>query len=61
MGTAITFDIVTDQGYEGGVIAPGLRLMTQYLNEQTALLPELSATDLVTPTEGFGITVKQCN
>lgn len=54
MGTAITFDIVTDKGYEGGVIAPGLRLMTRYLNEQTALLPELSAEDLITPTEGFG-------
>lgn len=59
MGTAITFDIVTDQGYEGGVIAPGLRLMTQYLNEQTALLPELSAADLITPTKGFGTSTVQ--
>ena len=54
LGTAITFDIVTENGYEGGVIAPGLRLMTRYLNEQTALLPELSDEALV-PTQGaFG-------
>lgn len=42
MGTAVTFDIVTASGgYEGGIIAPGLRIMTQYLHEQTALLPPL--------------------
>lgn len=42
MGTAVTFDIVTASGgYEGGIIAPGLRIMTQYLHEQTALLPDL--------------------
>ena len=58
-GNSHHLDIVTDQGYEGGVIAPGLRLMTQYLNEQTALLPELSATDLITPTEGFGTSTVQ--
>ncbi len=47
MGTAVTFDIVTSQGYEGGIIAPGLKVMTRYLHEQTALLPELSAEDLL--------------
>jgi type III pantothenate kinase len=47
MGTAVTFDIVTSQGYEGGIIAPGLGLMTSYLHEQTALLPELRPEDLV--------------
>jgi type III pantothenate kinase len=46
MGTAVTFDIVTSQGYEGGIIAPGLALMTRYLHEQTALLPELKPEDL---------------
>lgn len=59
MGTAITFDIITDNGYEGGVIAPGLGLMTQYLNEQTALLPELTDADLVSPIEGFGTSTIQ--
>lgn len=42
MGTAVTFDVVTaDGGYEGGIIAPGLRIMTRYLHEHTALLPNL--------------------
>ena len=39
MGTAVTFDIISRQGYEGGIIAPGLAVMTHYLHEQTALLP----------------------
>lgn len=47
MGTAVTFDIISSQGYEGGIIAPGLAVMTRYLHEQTALLPELSAEDLI--------------
>jgi len=39
-GTAVTFDIVdADACYVGGVIAPGLRLMSDYLHERTALLP----------------------
>jgi type III pantothenate kinase len=41
-GTALTFDMVTaDRRYVGGVIAPGLPLMTDYLYERTALLPRL--------------------
>jgi type III pantothenate kinase len=41
-GTALTFDLVTaDRRYVGGVIAPGLPLMTDYLYERTALLPRL--------------------
>ncbi|ADE55132.1 type III pantothenate kinase [Coraliomargarita akajimensis] len=47
MGTAVTFDIITSQGYEGGIIAPGLKVMTRYLHEQTALLPELSSKELI--------------
>src|SRR5690625_3844261 len=43
LGTAVTFDIVTKSGgYEGGIIAPGIRIMTEYLHEQTALLPKIS-------------------
>ena len=42
MGTAVTFDIVTRKnGYEGGIIAPGLELMRSYLHERTAQLPLL--------------------
>lgn len=39
-GTAVTFDVVSaDQKYVGGVIAPGLGVMTEYLHRRTALLP----------------------
>ena len=47
MGTAVTFDILTERGYEGGVIAPGIGVMTRYLHEQTALLPALDPADLM--------------
>jgi type III pantothenate kinase len=48
MGTATTFDIVSQSGgYEGGIIAPGMGLMTRYLHEQTALLPKLDSSELV--------------
>lgn len=50
MGTATTFDVVTcESGYIGGIIAPGIGLMTRYLHEQTALLPALDPDDLVDP------------
>ena len=54
MGTAVTFDIVSSQGYEGGIIAPGLAVMTKYLHEQTALLPELTAEDLLSVEGAIG-------
>jgi type III pantothenate kinase len=42
-GTAVTFDIVsTRRKYIGGVIAPGLEAMTNFLYQRTALLPKLS-------------------
>jgi type III pantothenate kinase len=41
-GTAVTFDVVNQHGnYIGGVIAPGLASMTDYLHEKTALLPRI--------------------
>lgn len=41
-GTAVTFDVVDSAGnYIGGVIAPGLACMTDYLHEKTALLPRI--------------------
>jgi type III pantothenate kinase len=41
-GTAVTFDVVNSAGnYLGGVIAPGLAAMTEYLHEKTALLPPI--------------------
>lgn len=44
-GTALTFDILRSGGvYVGGVIAPGLPLMVDYLAERTALLPRIALT-----------------
>jgi len=41
-GTAVTFDVVNSAGnYAGGIIAPGLAAMTDYLHEKTALLPRI--------------------
>jgi type III pantothenate kinase len=42
-GTAVTFDVVDSRGnYVGGIIAPGLAAMTDYLHEKTALLPKIN-------------------
>jgi type III pantothenate kinase len=55
-GTAVTFDIVSAKGgYEGGVIAPGLGVMTDYLYQRTALLPKI---DLSEPVNVIGKTTK---
>jgi type III pantothenate kinase len=41
-GTAVTFDVVDRRGdYVGGIIAPGLAAMTDYLHDKTALLPHI--------------------
>jgi type III pantothenate kinase len=41
-GTAVTFDVVDRRAhYIGGIIAPGLAAMTDYLHEKTALLPRI--------------------
>lgn len=45
-GTALTFDVVDKKGiYVGGVICPGLSVMTEYLHEKTALLPKVKIKD----------------
>jgi len=41
-GTAVTVDVVNREGnFAGGIIAPGLAAMTEYLHEKTALLPKI--------------------
>jgi type III pantothenate kinase len=56
-GTAVTFDIVSHlQQYIGGVIAPGLGAMTEYLYQRTALLPRI---DLSEPTNIIGKSTKE--
>jgi len=42
-GTALAFDVVDRHGdYIGGIIAPGLAAMTDYLHDKTALLPRIT-------------------
>ena len=38
-GTATTFDVIKNGRYEGGVIAPGVKLSIKNLSQATALLP----------------------
>jgi type III pantothenate kinase len=48
-GTAVTFDILSTEGnYIGGVIAPGLEAMTDYLYQRTALLPRIKPVEPAT-------------
>ncbi len=55
-GTAVTFDIVDRRkNYVGGVIAPGLEAMTDYLHQRTALLPRLT---LLEPPSVIGKSTK---
>ena len=49
-GTAVTFDVVDAKGnYVGGIIAPGLAAMTEYLHEKTALLPRITIREVKSP------------
>ena len=55
-GTAVTFDILSaEKNYVGGVIAPGLEAMTDYLHQRTALLPKIS---LLEPPGPIGKSTK---
>jgi type III pantothenate kinase len=55
-GTAVTFDVVSAAGdYVGGVIAPGLEVMTNYLYQRTALLPKLTLRE---PPRAIGKTTR---
>jgi type III pantothenate kinase len=46
-GTAVTFDVVDRAGnYIGGIIAPGLAAMTDYLHEKTAQLPKIKIREI---------------
>ena len=54
-GTATTFDIVKDEVYEGGVIAPGIKLSIENLSKFTALLPSI---DLKNNQKSYGKNTK---
>lgn len=56
-GTAVTFDVVSGAGdYVGGVIAPGLEAMTNFLYQRTALLPKLTLSE---PRRAVGKTTRE--
>ena len=56
-GTAVTFDVVDARGnYIGGIIAPGLAAMTDYLHERTALLPRIKIREV---TSAVGKSTEQ--
>jgi type III pantothenate kinase len=56
-GTAVTFDVVARSGdYVGGIIAPGLAAMTDYLHEKTALLPKIRIREV---QRAFGRSTEQ--
>ncbi len=56
-GTAVSFDIVSRaRCYVGGVIAPGLEAMTDYLHQRTALLPKIK---LLEPPAAIGKSTQQ--
>jgi len=53
MGTAITFDVVGSEGvYLGGMILPGLDLMTTVLHDRTAMLPQVTIFSSAIPLLG---------
>lgn len=51
-GTAITYDLVINNSFEGGAIAPGMQLRFKSLNQHTSRLP------LLVPKQNFGIPGK---
>lgn len=56
-GTAVTFDVLSKNAtYSGGVIAPGLGAMNEYLTRRTALLPPI---DLAEPSHAIGRSTEE--
>lgn len=58
LGTAVTFDYVTDSGaYAGGVIAPGIGISSDALFERTAKLPKV---EMEKPARVIGRNTVEC-
>jgi type III pantothenate kinase len=55
-GTATTFDVIKNGVYEGGVIAPGVKLSIKNLSQATALLPLIN---LSSNQKNFGKNTKE--
>jgi len=60
VGTATTFDIVSkDDGYKGGVIAPGPQGYLDFLHQNTALLPSVLFPENFTTQDKIGKSTKE--
>lgn len=59
LGTAVAMSVITADGYEGGVIAPGLNMMADALHDRTALLPKLDFASLDAATGPFGRSTEE--
>lgn len=60
VGTATTFDIVSkDDGYRGGVIAPGPQGYLDFLHQSTALLPSILLPENFTTQNKIGKSTKE--
>jgi type III pantothenate kinase len=51
-GSAITFDVVKDGAYVGGLIAPGIGMAMEALHQKTALLPLVELSEREPPLIG---------
>ena len=58
LGTATTFDCITEDGvFLGGVIAPGVLMMAESLSRKTSKLP---STELQLPLQIIGRRTEEC-
>ncbi len=46
-GTATTFDILTKNTYQGGIIAPGIKLSLNTLSDKATLIPRIDLKKLI--------------
>ncbi len=42
LGTATTFDVVTQKTYKGGIIAPGIKISLNTLSDKATLIPQIN-------------------
>jgi len=59
IGTATTFDVVTEKGYEGGVILPGPQGLLDFLSSKTALLPKVNYHTAKKPLRTLGKSTQE--
>jgi len=59
LGTATTFDVITETGYAGGVIVPGPQGILDFLGTRTALLPHLNYLDCCQKINAIGKSTKE--